>query len=156
MLMDLCRRFGRPPRQLLLVALALCVIGAGLLWAPSTVTAFGVGLFLLTVFGGVAGVVCLTAFQLMSPRAHGSANAIFFATITVMGLGLGPPVIGLLSDLVFGPLALGKALFCTAAAMALCASALTVGSRNAYQRVTEAAEAARRSAPSDQCASRHG
>jgi len=155
-LMDVCRRRGRPPRQVLLVALGLCVIGAALLCAPHSIAAFAAGLFLLTVFGGVAGVVSLGAFQLMSPGAHGSANAVFFATITLMGLGLGPPVIGLLSDLVFGPQALGKALFCTAVAMALSASALAIGSRRAYASVTKAAEVARRLISPDVCAPGHG
>jgi len=150
-LMDACRRLGRPPRQLLLLALGFCVVGAALLCVPHSVPAFGAGLFLLTLFGGVAGIVCLTAFQLMSFTALGSANAIYFATITLMGLGLGPPVIGLLSDLVFGPKALGKALFCTAAAMALAGSALTIGSRNAFTRVTEAAEVARRPLSPSRC-----
>ncbi len=143
-LMDICRRVGLPPRLVLIAALAFCVIGAALLCVSASLVACGVGLFLLTVFGGMAGVSTLTAFQMMSPSAHGAANAIFFATITLMGLGLGPPVIGMLSDRVFGPHALGQALFCTVVAMAVSAAVLAVGSRGAYARAIQAAEAARR------------
>ena len=155
-LMDVCRRVGLPPRLVLIVALIVCVIGGALLCIPASLMAFGVGLFLLTVFGGMAGVATLTAFQLMSPSAHGAANAMFFATITLMGLGLGPPVIGMLSDRVFGPHALGQALFCTVAAMAVSATALAVGGQGSYARVTQAVAAARRLALPDEMRSRHG
>jgi MFS family permease len=155
-LMDVCRRVGLPARLVMIVALMFCVIGAGLLCVPASLAAFGSGVFLLTVFGGMAGVAVLTAFQLMLPGAHGSANAIYFATITLMGLGFGPPVIGLLSDRVFGPHALGLALFCTATVMAVAATALTVGSQGAHARVVLAAEAARRPASLDEEFVRHG
>lgn len=139
---DFCRRAGRPPSLVIALALALCVAGAGLLCAPSSLATIGAGFFLLTVFGGMAGVVFLALYQPMLSNAHGASNAVYFAAITLIGVGLGPPVIGLLSDRVFGSDHLGKALFCTTLAAGLVASLLAWGNRRAWARVVESARAA--------------
>ena len=142
---DFCRRSGRPPSLVIALAMVLCVVGASLLCAPSSLATIGAGFFLLTVFGGAAAVVFLALYQPMLSGAHGASNAIFFAVTTLIGLGLGPPVIGLLSDRVFGPGQLGKALFCTTLAAGLAASLLAWGSRRAWARVVQdAGEAGRR------------
>ncbi|EJL36296.1 sugar phosphate permease [Caulobacter sp. AP07] len=139
-LVDLCRRTGRSPSLVVVVTLAFSVVGAALLClAPSMIT-MSLGLFMLTVFGGAAAVAFLAMFQRMSPDARGVSNAIFFAITTLMGLGLGPPVIGLLSDRVFGPGELGKALLSTTAVAAVVAAGLAWGSRKAWARVVRAAE----------------
>ena len=143
-LMDLCRRTGRPPSLVIVVALALAIVGGGLLCLPSTMVGLSVGLFMLTVFGGAAAVAFLAMFQLMWSSAHGVSNALYFAIVTLMGLGLGPPVIGVLSDRVFGPGDLGRALFSTAATMGVVAAGLAWGARCAWARVVLAAEADRR------------
>jgi MFS family permease len=139
-LVDVCRRTGRSPSLVVVVTLALSVVGAALLClAPSMIT-MSLGLFMLTVFGGAAAVAFLVMFQRMSPNAHGVSNAIFFAVTTLMGLGLGPPVIGVLSDRVFGPGELGKALLSTTAVAGAVAAALAWASREAWARVVRAAE----------------
>ena len=139
-LMDVCRRTGRSPSLVIAASLALSVVGAALLClAPSMVT-LGLGLFMLTVFGSVAAVAFLVMFQRMWSSAHGVSNAVFFAVTTLMGLGLGPPVIGLLSDQVFGPGELGQALFSTTTVVAAAAAVLALSSRKAWARVVRAAE----------------
>jgi MFS family permease len=154
-LTDLCRRAGRPPSLVVAAALALCVVGAGLLCGTPTLTSVGLGFFLLTVFGGAAAVVFLAMYQPMLAGAHGASNAIFFAATTLIGVGLGPPVIGLLSDRVFGPGGLGQALFWTTLAASLAAALLAWGGRRAWARVVQAAEAAR-SGVSSETARGHG
>ncbi len=151
---DFCRRTGRPPSLVIILSLALCVIGAGLLCAPPSLTTIGAGFFLLTVFGGMAAVVFLALYQPMLSTAHGASNAVFFAATTLIGVGLGPPVIGLLSDRVFGPGQLGKALFCTTLAAGLAASLLAWTNRRAWARVVEGARA--RSETSVQGGEGHG
>lgn len=139
-LTDLCRRAGRPPALVLTAALALCVAGAGLLCAVPTLAGIAAGFFLLTVFGGMAAVVFLAMYQPMLVTAHGASNAVFFAATTLIGVGLGPPVIGVLSDRVFGPGQLGKALVCTTLAAGLLASLLAWINRRAWDRAVRIAE----------------
>jgi MFS family permease len=136
------------------LALALCVVGAGLLCAAPSLATIGAGFFLLTVFGGMAAVVFLALYQPMLSNAHGASNAVFFAATTLIGVGLGPPVIGLLSDRVFGPGQLGRALFCTTLAAGLAASLLAWTNRRAWARVVEGARARRETWA--QAGGRHG
>ncbi|KQY35913.1 hypothetical protein ASD21_00235 [Caulobacter sp. Root1455] len=143
-LTDLCRRAGRAPSLVIAASMALCGVGAGLLCVTPTLAAVGAGFFMLTVFGGGAAVVFLAMYQPMLSTAHGASNAVFFAATTLIGVGLGPPVIGLLSDRVFGPGQLGKALFCTTLAAGLAASLLAWGGRRAWARVVQSAEATTR------------
>lgn len=138
---DFCRRTGRPPSLVIALALALCVVGAALLCLAPSLATISVGFFMLTVFGGMAAVVFLALYQPMMSNAHGASNAIYFATITLLGVGLGPPVIGVLSDRVFGPGQLGKALFCTTLATGLTASLLAWANRRAWARIVQNAGA---------------
>jgi hypothetical protein len=138
---DLCRSAGRPPALVIVAALALCVVGAGLLCLAPTLASLSLGFFMLTVFGGAAAVVFLAMYQPMLTAAHGASNAVFFAATTLIGVGLGPPVIGVLSDRVFGPGQLGKALFCTTLAAGLAASVLAWGGRRAWVGAVDAAQA---------------
>jgi MFS family permease len=143
-LTDLCRRSGRPPALVLAAAMVLCVVGAGLLCVTPTLAGIAAGFFLLTVFGGLAAVVFLAMYQPMLTTAHGASNAVFFAAVTLIGVGLGPPVIGVLSDRVFGPDQLGKALFCTTLAAGLLASLLAWANRRGWTDAVRAAEGTRR------------
>jgi MFS family permease len=140
-LTDLCRRAGRPPALVIVASLALCVVGAGLLCLAPTLASLSLGFFMLTVFGGATAVVFLAMYQPMLTAAHGASNAVFFAATTLIGVGLGPPVIGVLSDRVFGPGQLGKALFCTTLAAGLAASVLAWGGRRAWVSAVDAAQA---------------
>ncbi|MGX7703692.1 MFS transporter [Methylobacterium sp. Gmos1] len=75
------------------------------------------------LFGlGIGSVATLAGLQIMTPRAlRGRVTAPFMAGITLAGFGLGPPLVGLLSDRVFGEAGLGRAL------LAACALAYATG-----------------------------
>lgn len=71
---------------------------------------------------GIGSVTTLAGLQIMTPRAlRGRVTAPFMAGIALAGFGLGPPLVGLLADRVFGEAGLGRALLAT------CALAYTVG-----------------------------
>jgi MFS family permease len=69
------------------------------------------------LFGlGIGSVTTLAGLQIMTPRAlRGRITAPFMAGITLAGFGLGPPLVGLLSDRVFGEAGIGRALLATCA-----------------------------------------
>lgn len=70
------------------------------------------------VFGlGIGSVATLAGLQIMTPRPlRGRVTAPFMACVTLMGFGLGPPLVGLLADRVFGEAGLGPALLTTSLA----------------------------------------
>ena len=69
---------------------------------------------------GFAGLVALLGFtsppglagiQILTPRGlRGRVSAVFLAAVSLAGFGLGPPLVGLLSDHLFGEAGLGLAL----------------------------------------------
>lgn len=61
----------------------------------------GLGTFLASILGGLQA----TTVQLLAPATmRGRAMAIYLLVVTLLGMGLGPLVVGLLSDHVFGSL----------------------------------------------------
>lgn len=61
----------------------------------------GLGTFLASILGGLQA----TTVQLLAPATmRGRAIAIYLLVVTLLGMGLGPLVVGLLSDHVFGSL----------------------------------------------------
>lgn len=71
---------------------------------------------------GIGSVTTLAGLQIMTPRAlRGRVTAPFMAGIALAGFGLGPPLVGLLADRVFGEAGLGHALLAT------CALAYAIG-----------------------------
>lgn len=68
------------------------------------------GLAVLVFVLGLAAPAGLVGLQAMTPRPlRGRMTAVFVALVTATGFGLGPPLIGLLSDRVFGESGLGQA-----------------------------------------------
>lgn len=58
-------------------------------------------MFATTLAISGAAVAVLAAWQARTPPAvRGSATALYFAVVTAVGLGLGPPLVGGVSDLV--------------------------------------------------------
>ena len=111
--LDRLRGAGRADAAPLLLALGL------ILAVPMTALASlspDLSLSLL----GFAGLVALLGFssppglagiQILTPRRlRGRVNALFLATVTLAGFGLGPLLVGLLSDHLFGEAGLGFAL----------------------------------------------
>jgi MFS family permease len=125
------------------------VIILGLLGAIPSVILFGLTRSLplsLFAFGLLAFVTTLAApaslagVQMLTPdRLRGVITSMFLAFTTFVGIGLGPPLIGLLTDYVFGtPQALDRALMLTATVLACLGIVLALASRTPFARTAAA------------------
>ncbi|CAO4164257.1 MFS transporter [Methylorubrum aminovorans] len=111
--LDRLRGAGRVDAAPLLLALGLIMA------VPVTALASSSPDLSLSLLG-FAGLVALLGFssppglagiQILTPRRlRGRVNALFLATVTLAGFGLGPLLVGLLSDHLFGEAGLGFAL----------------------------------------------
>ncbi|BAU89234.1 major facilitator transporter [Methylorubrum populi] len=91
---------------------------------------------------GFAGLVALLGFtsppglagiQILTPRAlRGRVNALFLATVTLAGYGLGPLLVGLLSDHLFGEAGLGLALLAVYAPVGGLGAVAALAARRAW------------------------
>lgn len=89
----------------------------------------GLGTFLASILGGLQA----TTVQLLTPAAmRGRAMAIYLLVVTLLGMGLGPLAVGLLSDHVFGALPASLATVSTVS-LAFAAMILWAG-RGAVER----------------------
>lgn len=98
-LLGLERMKARGPAPVMAGALAVSVLAAlGLMattWLPMTLAC----LSLLVASSGMAGASALIGLQPLTPDPiRGGVNAIFLATVSVVGVGLGPWVTGMVSD----------------------------------------------------------
>lgn len=108
-------------------ALLACPFFVAMSFAPSSSAALGlfsIGFLAASLHGGVAGA----ALQLVTPnRLRGQVTALYFFVANLIGLGLGPTAVALLTDYVYGAdAALGYSL-ATSAAVALPLSAVVLG-----------------------------
>ncbi|MDE8654527.1 MFS transporter [Novosphingobium sp. H3SJ31-1] len=98
------------------------------------------GLQLMLVVGSAPGWVGVQ--QITPPENRGVAMALFVATYTSVSIGIGPVIVGALSDHVFtGADGLGRALMTTLIAMALAGLLLALGGRRVYIRAAAAIRA---------------
>ncbi|WP_162561168.1 MFS transporter [Methylobacterium terrae] len=113
-LLDRAGRGGLPGGRLLLGSLVGTLPLAALVCLTDSL-ALGLAALAALVFGlGLGSVATLAGLQIMTPRAlRGRVTAPFMACITLAGFGLGPPLVGLLADRVFGEAGLGQALLAT-------------------------------------------
>ncbi|WP_422059693.1 MFS transporter [Sphingopyxis sp.] len=112
-----------PPQFL---ALGTAYLSANTRWV---LILLGLGTFLSSILGGLQA----TTVQLLTPAAmRGRAMAIYLLVVTLLGMGLGPLVIGMLSDHVFGTLPASLATT-SAVSLALAAVILWTG-RSAVER----------------------
>jgi MFS family permease len=93
------------PILVVLMTLPLQILAFGTAYmiddTRSTLVLLGVGAFLSSMLGGLQA----TMVQLLTPPAmRGRAMALYLLVATLLGMGLGPLVIGLLSDHVFATL----------------------------------------------------
>jgi len=130
-------------RVIRLNAIILLPLFVGMALAPSVQVALGLmilGMLLGTIHGGVAGA----ALQLVTPnRLRARMVALYFLVANLVGLGLGPTAIALVTDLVFredAALRYGLAIV-TAVALPVSALILTLGLKP-FARAVTAAEAA--------------
>lgn len=125
-------RLARHPRRSpAAVVLASC-LGA----IPAFMVVFGLsphlGLSLASLAAlifilGVSAPAGLVGLQAMTPRRlRGRATALFISVGTALGFGIGPPLVGVLSDRVFGASGIGEACAAVVIPVALlgCAAAL--------------------------------
>jgi MFS family permease len=128
-------------RVIRLNAVLLLPLFVGMALAPTAPLALGlmvVAMLIGTIHGGVAGA----ALQLITPnRLRARMVALYFLVANLIGLGLGPTAIALVTDLAFGrPEALRYGLaIVTAVALPISALILTAGLKP-FARAVEAAE----------------
>ena len=128
--LDRLRRRGRAATAPLLLGRALCLaVPATVLMglAPDRDLSL-VGFALLVALLGFSGPPGLAGIQFLTPRhLRGRVSALFLATVTLVGIGTGPFLVGLLNDRVFGEAGVGRTL------VAVFAVAGTLGALAAMQ-----------------------
>lgn len=92
---------------------------------------------------GFAGLVALLGFtsppglagiQILTPqRLRGRVNALFIATVNLAGFGLGPLLVGLLSDHLFGEAGLGLALLAVYGSVGVAGTLAALLARRAWR-----------------------
>ena len=115
-LMDRVPRIRRDPVTAILIAVMLTMPPLAAVGYARSLTVTLIALALLNLILGVASLVALAGIQIaVSPALRVRANGIFFGVVTVAGLGIGPVLVGLLSDAgAEGPGALSHALLASA------------------------------------------
>lgn len=92
----------RNPAGRILVGMGTAVLTAPLIWAQfatDDITLFYVFAFLNSITGSLwVGAAAATVQDLVLPRMRGAATATYFLGTTLIGLGLGPFAVGLLSE----------------------------------------------------------
>jgi MFS family permease len=128
-------------RVIRLNAIVLLPLFVGMALAPTAPIALGLmilGMLLGTIHGGVAGA----ALQLITPnRLRARMVALYFLVANLVGLGLGPTAVALVTDRVFGDdaaLRYGLAIV-TAVALPISAIILSFGLKP-FARAVAAAE----------------
>jgi len=127
------RGIANAPVLLVLMTLPLQILsfgGAYLLADTRTVLILlGLGVFLSSMLGGLQA----TTVQLLTPATmRGRAMAMYLLVVTLLGMGLGPLIVGLLSDHVFAALPAALATVSTVS-LTLAAAILWAG-RNAVRQ----------------------
>lgn len=99
----------------------------------------GTGYLFLCSFGGI----CSAALQLMSPgHLRGRTSALYVFTLNILGLGLGPLIVGALTEHVFGDrMLVGYSVAVTVAVAGSISIACLLGGRRAYRDTISAVEA---------------
>ncbi|HEY1145679.1 MAG TPA: MFS transporter, partial [Allosphingosinicella sp.] len=85
----------------------------------------------------------LAGLQMLTPdRLRGVVTSMFLATTTFVGIGIGPPLIGFLTDHYFnGPQGLDRALMVTVIVCAVLGTILALASRRPFARAAAASQA---------------
>lgn len=125
-------RGARSPAAPVIAIGLLSAIPAVLLFAtarslPLSLAAYGALTYCLTL----AAPASLAGVQMLTPdRLRGVITSMLLATTTFTGIGLGPPLIGLLNDHLFGgPLGLANSILLAVPLFALAGAALALASR---------------------------
>lgn len=136
-LTDICQARGVPSPPAPVIALGMAAaIPALLIFTTATslpfaLFAYGVLSFCLTL----AAPASLAGIQMLTPdRLRGVVTSMFLAVTSLVGIGLGPALIGLLTDSLGGPQFLARALTLALPAVALVAALLALASRQPFGR----------------------
>ncbi len=139
---------ARNPRGRLYVAIFSALVpipaGRGMLYTPSTTTAFALNAVVALAGAAWLGIGGSTIQDLVLPRMRGSATAVYILSVTLIGLALGPFTVGLISD-ASGDLRLGiGAALCAnlgaALAIGLAARTIEDDERTLLERAYRAGE----------------
>jgi MFS family permease len=136
-------RGARSPAAPVMVIGLLAAIPCGLLFGttrslPLSLAAFGA----MSYFTTLAAPASLAGVQMLTPdRLRGVVTSMFLAFTTFVGIGLGPPLIGIMTDQLFGsPQALDKSLMLTLTVLALVGAWLALASRTPFSRAAAASQ----------------
>lgn len=134
------RAISAAPLIVIGLSLALAVPAALALAAapnlPSAALAFGALTFILSTAAGP----CLAGVQVLTPTHHrGAATALYMCVMTLVSVGLGPTLVGVISDTVFGAGAgIGKALIASTIGVALLGTLAALAGRRPFERAVAA------------------
>jgi MFS family permease len=140
-LIDRAHRRGSSPVVALAIMFLLAAPCAALLGMAQSVGGLSAAYFTLVIVLGACAVAALAAYQPLIPdRMRGAGNAAYFATVSLVGTGLGPPLVGFLSDALGSGSqgALGPALGIVTAAIALPAAFLSNANRGSWSATASA------------------
>ncbi|MGU3540553.1 MFS transporter [Methylobacterium sp. A54F] len=110
----------RAAPRLLALGLGLTLPATALLTLATDRNAALAGFAGLVIALGLTSPAALGGLQFLTPRAlRGRISALFVAGVTLVALGLGPLLVGILNDAVFGAAGLGRAMLAAFTAFAL-------------------------------------
>jgi predicted MFS family arabinose efflux permease len=125
-LADVCQRRGGPRRTMsVLSALALLTVPAGLFALTASAASASALLFVFMAVGGAIVVAGTTLFTIVIPNElRGLCMAVLSAAFLLLGFGLAPLTVSLLSGAIGGPAMIGEALAWVCATTSLFATAV--------------------------------
>jgi MFS family permease len=128
------RRWPSPAAPVIAIGL-LCAIPSLLVFAGSnslgvSLAAYGV----LSFFVTLAAPASLAGLQMLTPDGlRGIITSMFLAITTLVGIGVGPVLIGVLTDLSGGPMQLARALILAIPVVAIVGTGLALMSQKPFQ-----------------------
>lgn len=119
----------------LIASIAWFPFGIALLLVPSSSISFAL-LVIATVFSAMPWGIAPAAIQEVMPnQMRGQASAVYLFILNLIGLGLGPTAVGLITDKVFGdPMKIHLSLLATTAGAHVLATILLVTGLAAFRR----------------------
>lgn len=138
-------RGSASPAAPVIVTGLLCAIPCALLFGTTRSLSLSLAAYgLLSFFVTLAAPASLAGVQMLTPdRLRGVVTSMFLAFVTLIGIGLGPPLIGLLTDRIYGsPRALDQALMVAITLFGLAGMALALASRRPFARTAAAVASA--------------
>ncbi|MGV3480151.1 MAG: MFS transporter [Sphingobium sp.] len=133
------RRFASPAAPVMIASLIGGMLVLLTFVSTTDFTTSLVLLGLLNFFMTLGAPASLAGVQMLTPdRLRGVVTAIFLACTTLIGIGCGPPLVGLTADLLGGPLHLATALVIILSVIAIIGTLAALASRNPFARTITA------------------